>query len=206
MKRFVIRLLLVIAVFAAVVLVLNFGYFWKQIKFVFVKPQPLSIAEDKKPHVIEPSVVIVESLGIKAPLQYVDEANEETYQKALRNGVVHYPGTAKPGEYGNVYIFGHSSDNAWSPGDYKTVFALLPRIEIGAKIVVSDPAGNPYEYTVVEAKVVGARDTQWLDQGEYKKKRLTLQTSYPIGTSLQRYVVIAEIPEDTTPSEDPNAS
>ena len=136
MKRFVIRLLLVIAVFAAVVLVLNFGYFWKQIKFVFVKPQPLSIAEDKKPHVIEPSVVIVESLGIKAPLQYVDEANEETYQKALRNGVVHYPGTAKPGEYGNVYIFGHSSDNAWSPGDYKTVFALLPRIEIGAKIVV----------------------------------------------------------------------
>jgi len=123
----------------------------------------------------------------------VEEKSEKTYQAALQNGVVHYPGTAKPGEAGNVYIFGHSSDYLWSRGNYKTVFALLPRVEIGALVNLSNEEGEIFTYTITDKFVASPKDTQLLSQDTGGKKILTLQTSYPIGTALKRYIVIAEL-------------
>ena len=190
-------------------ILLNFGFFWENLKYTLVKPaiKKETLSQTAKPAPKgKPNTLIIESLGLKLPVLYVDDTAETTFQKALQKGVVHYPGTAKPGEYGNVYIFGHSSDNAWAKGEYKTAFALLPRIEKGAKLILTNWNGNVFQYIVTNTFVTSAKDTQLLDQNGYKKKQLTLQTSYPIGTSLQRYIVIGEIPEDTTPSQDPNAS
>jgi sortase (surface protein transpeptidase) len=33
--------------------------------------------------------------------------------KELQNGVIRYPGSAKPGDEGNSFIFGHSSNFPW---------------------------------------------------------------------------------------------
>jgi LPXTG-site transpeptidase (sortase) family protein len=81
----------------------------------------------------------------------------------------------------------------WSPGDYKTVFARLPEIEIGSEIEITDPTGQLFKYRVFETKVVGPRDLRVLDQFNYERSILTLQTSYPLGTALQRYIVVAEL-------------
>jgi LPXTG-site transpeptidase (sortase) family protein len=124
---------------------------------------------------------------------YATEANETAFQAALATGVVHFPETAKPGEFGNVYLFGHSSDYAWSKGAYKTVFALLTKIQPGTEILVSDSVGDLFTYKVKEAFVAGSKDVKYLSQEKYEKKLLTLQTSYPIGTALKRYIVRAEI-------------
>ena len=200
MKReFLKRIALVLLLAAGLLLVMNFDYFWKNLKFYFVHPK----ADDGSDlvHVSkgEPNTLSIESLAIDTPVIYVEEDTEDVFQEALERGVVHFPGTANPGEYGNVYIFGHSSDNAWAKGDYKTIFALLPRIQIGAKIILTDWNGNSFVYTVKETFVAGANDVHLLDQGEYKKRILTLQTSYPIGTSLKRYIVVAEIEEEKGP-------
>lgn len=144
----------------------------------------------------EPNTLTIRDLGIVAPVIYIQEKTEQAYQTALREGVVHYPGTAKPGEFGNVYIFGHSSDYAWAPGDYKTIFAKLPQIKMGTEIRVTDEAGNVFRYKVIETKIVWPRDLSVLDQYHFERKMLTLQTSYPLGTALQRYIVIAELQED----------
>ena len=40
---------------------------------------------------------------------------EKQIQDALQNGVLHFPGTAQPGEGGNVVITGHSSYFPWDP-------------------------------------------------------------------------------------------
>ena len=179
-------------VLAAVFLILNFGYFWANLKFLLhhPSPSPAVVAVDVK---ITPNTLIIDSLGIQAPIQYATATNETAYQAALINGVVHYPGTANPGELGNCYIFGHSSDFIWSKGHYKNIFAILPQIKIGADVIVSGRQGNEFIYIVTDSHEVSANDVSVLSQQNYQKKLLTLQTSYPVGTALARWVVVAEI-------------
>jgi LPXTG-site transpeptidase (sortase) family protein len=189
------KILLILALILIIGLVINFSFFWQNVKYSFVKPQPVLTTEDQSKR-IDPDTLIINSLGLKLPVVSSEEKTEEAYQRALQRGVVHFPDTAKAGAFGNVYIFGHSSDYTWARGDYKTAFALLPRIAIGAEIILSDNRGNPHIYKVVETKVVDPDDLSVLDQRQYKKRLLTLQTSYPIGTALRRFIVVAELTSD----------
>ncbi len=122
-------------------------------------------------------------------------STDAAFQPALSLGVVHFPGTALPGEVGNCYIFGHSSDFFWKPGNFKNVFALLPRIKKGAAIITTNAEGIRFVYTVTNTFVVAPKDVWVLNQNTGGKKILTLQTSYPLGTALKRFIVVAEISE-----------
>lgn len=144
------------------------------------------------PPKISPFMLSIDSLNIRVPIVYVYAATEKEFQAGLIDGVVHYPGTALPGQAGNCYIFGHSSDYIWSKGKYKTIFAPLPKTTIGTEIVISDNQGVKFVYTVIDSKKVSAKDLSVLKQ-DYTKKILTLQTSYPVGTALARWVVVAEM-------------
>ncbi|MFA6131398.1 MAG: sortase [Patescibacteria group bacterium] len=175
--------------------VLFLPYFFAEVVY-FAKQGSAEIfgEEEIVAHVtMESNWVLVPSLDIAAPVIYVTEKSEDVYQEALQNGVVHYPTSASPGEPGNVYIFGHSSDFLMFPGNYKTIFATLPHIEIGADIIISDGTGIVYTYRVIETKIVNPKDLSVLDQGDGTTSLLTLQTSYPLGTALKRFVVIAEL-------------
>lgn len=146
----------------------------------------------------EPNRIHIPDREIQAPIVYVDEANEEQFQEELANGVVHYPGTAAVGELGNPYIFGHSSDYAWKPGDYKKVFAPLVDIPVGTTVRITNDAGELYIYRVIETKVVGPKDVSVLDQHNSERYLLTLQTSYPIGTALKRFIAVCELDSAAT--------
>lgn len=139
------------------------------------------------------NMLSIPSLSLTVPVVYVNEAKESAYQDGLRNGVVHYPGTAAPGGYGNGFIFGHSSDYRWSGGSYKTVFAVLPQIAVGATITFTGSDATPYTYKVFQKTVVAPSDVKYLSQYDYKRRLLTLQTSYPVGTALARYIVLSEL-------------
>lgn len=141
----------------------------------------------------ESNMLKISSLGIEAPLVYTSGKTEESFQEALKNGVAHYPGTAAVGEQGNSYFFGHSSDYIWSSGRYKSVFALLPKIKIGERIVITDQAGLVYTYEVAETRVVESDAVDYLSQDDKSKRLLTLQTSYPVGTALKRFLAIAQL-------------
>jgi len=198
--------LLAAAVFGVVVLVLAFPYLQARLKPLETLPASgVSDEQGDGEPVAEagvPDTLKIGSLGIQTPIIYGIAKTEAAYQEALRNGVVHFPDTALPGELGNVYIFGHSSDYVWSPGDYKTIFARLPQIETGAEIEITNAAGKLFVYTVIETKIVGPRDLSVLDQFENKRHLLTLQTSYPLGTALQRYIVVAELTSDLESAQD----
>jgi sortase A len=142
-----------------------------------------------------PNFLEIESLGIRAPVKFGTSTLESDFQRLLNDGVVHYPRTALAGEKGNVYIFGHSSDLIISKGNYKNIFATLPQIKIGSIIKLSNDQGQIFQYKVYETKIVNPSDVSVLSQGGYEKKLLTIQTSYPIGTALQRFVVICELVE-----------
>lgn len=118
---------------------------------------------------------------------------EDAIQEALKEGVVHYPGTAKPGEQGNVALTGHSSYYLLAPGKYKDVFALLHTVELDDEIIVyyGDKQGDQekHVYKVTDIKEVKPHEVDILKQTD--DYRLTLITCTPIGTTLRRLVVTA---------------
>jgi len=114
---------------------------------------------------------------------------EKDIQDALKDGVVHYPGTAMPGLRGNVVITGHSSYFAWDPGRFKDVFALLHEVAVGDTVIVYHNQ-EKYTYKVYETRVVTPDKVEILtQQGE---DRLTLITCTPVGTNLKRLIVLAK--------------
>ncbi len=153
----------------------------------------------------EPDYIYIPDVDIEVPIVYIaqEENNEEGYQAALANGVVHYPGTAIPGEYGNPYIFGHSSDFFWKEGSYKEVFKPIIDIPLDTIIKITNHEGDLFIYKIIETKIVGPDEVSVLDQQNYERQILTLQTSWPLGTALKRYLVIAKLdPEATYISEE----
>ncbi len=115
---------------------------------------------------------------------------EKQIQSGLQQGVVHYPGTAKPGEYGNVFITGHSSYYPWDPGQYKDVFATLSKLEVGDRYYVYYNQ-KQYSYEVTSKKEVKPSNVDVLSQPK-DEKISTLMTCTPVGTALRRLIITAK--------------
>ncbi len=127
-------------------------------------------------------------------------ALEKQMQKALRDGVVHYPGTALPGQGGNTVITGHSSYFPWDPGRFKDVFALLHDVVVGDEIIIFYEQ-KKYIYKVSNIKVVLPKDIESLKPTS--SEQLTLITCTPVGTNLKRLIITAfPVVEEQTPVSD----
>lgn len=118
---------------------------------------------------------------------------ENIFMQELTKGVVRYPGTAKPGESGNAFIFGHSSNYPWVKGEYNSVFALLDQLSFGDEIIVYYNQ-KKFTYIIREKKVVKPGNIKILERDDTKKE-LSLMTCWPIGTTLNRLIVFAELQE-----------
>lgn len=142
--------------------------------------------------------MIIPKLGLNVPLvtPSFDSLLKEDWtgveydiQQGLEEGVVHYPGTARPGQAGNFFVTGHSSYYPWAPGKYKTVFARLSELDAGDEFWVYY-GGDKHRYIVDERKEVRPSDVTVLDQPT-SKRIATLMTCTPVGTTLRRLIVTA---------------
>ena len=115
---------------------------------------------------------------------------EDDIQTALHDGVVHYPGSAKPGQAGNFFVTGHSSYYPWDDGRYKDVFARLKELSPGDTYSVYY-GGDLHTYRVTGKKEVKPNDVSVLDQPT-DRRLATLMTCTPVGTTLRRLIVQAE--------------
>lgn len=182
----------IIAIVVVAFGIMNWEFLYKNVSFWW-QSQVTGTWEITAEELTEPNQIRIAALNIVTPVVYVDNIGEGYFQEALAKGVVHYPGTALPGQAGNAFYFGHSSDFGYKAGDYKTVFALLPQIELGETIEVSDSVGRVYKYEVVNTLVVSPTQTEVLSQGNREERLLTLQTSYPVGTAFKRFIVQAKL-------------
>ncbi|MDO8469189.1 MAG: sortase [Candidatus Peribacter sp.] len=115
---------------------------------------------------------------------------ENDIQLSLEKGVVHYPGTAKPGQAGNFFVTGHSSYYPWAPGNFKTVFARLHMLSEGDDYWVYY-GGDKHRYVVRSINEVKPSNVDVLDQpGD--RRLSTLMTCTPVGTTLRRLIVLSE--------------
>ncbi len=102
--------------------------------------------------------------------------------RTLRVAVGHVPGTALPGENGNVCLAAHRDG----------LFRGLGTLRAGDAVRLTTRGGR-YDYRVDAARVVGPNDVAVLSPT--RRPRLTLVTCYPfawIGPAPRRYVVTAQ--------------
>ena len=145
--------------------------------------------------------VVIPKIGKNIPLvevknREVESVNElhDIFMQELEDGIVRYPGSAHPGEPGNSFIFGHSSNFPWLPGNYNEVFALLDRLEKDDEVIIYYNQ-KKYVYVVREKTVVKPWDTRILRDQNKDKKLITLMTCWPVGTTTNRLLVIGELVE-----------
>ncbi len=119
----------------------------------------------------------------------------EVFMEELKKGVVRYPGTAEPGQIGNAFIFGHSSNYPWIQSEYNDVFALLDQLQKDDEIIVYYQQ-KKYTYRVTDRVVVKPGDVKALEGRDPTKKELSLMTCWPIGTTLERMILFAELQEN----------
>jgi sortase A len=106
---------------------------------------------------------------------------EGTDGRILRRAVGHIPGTALPGEQGNIAISGHRD----------TFFRALKDIQRNDEVTLTTLNGS-YRYRVDTMKVVAEDDVAVLDNSG--ESVLTLVTCYPfyyVGPAPKRFVVRA---------------
>ena len=119
--------------------------------------------------------VEISRLGVDAVVRAGSDA------RTLRLAVGHIPGTALPGEPGNIGFAAHRD----------TFFRRLGSIRAGDEITVVTPEGT-FRYEVEGTRVVEPKDVWVLDPTEHPS--LTLVTCYPfsyIGSAPQRFIVRA---------------
>jgi len=135
--------------------------------------------------------VIIPKINVEIPVVYdVNTIDDNTVEKALENGVVHYADTAMPGQNGNLVIVGHSSNNIFNKGKYKFAFVLLSRLENGDTFYLQKD-GKRYTYQVYKKVIVSPSDVSVLGDTD-KTATATLITCDPPGTSTNRLVVVGE--------------
>ena len=129
---------------------------------------------------------------ISIPKLRIKDAVAEIGGNDLMKSLIHYPGTALPGQYGNAVIFGHSVlPQFFNPKDYKTIFSTLPTLEEEDEILVNFD-GIEYRYQVIKMVEVSPEDVSVLEQ-RYDREYLSLVTCVPPGTYLRRLVVRAKL-------------
>jgi LPXTG-site transpeptidase (sortase) family protein len=139
----------------------------------------------------KPGRLSIPRLNLTVPLIWSRDPSD--FEKDLTQGVVHYPGTALPGDRGTIYVSGHSSDYIWKHDPMQNVFSKLNFLKAGDDVFVDayDPSGKVYNYhyQVTTSSIYRPDDqTQFIDDSTNK---LNLSTCWPIGTSTNRIVVSA---------------
>ncbi len=140
-----------------------------------------------------PGKLEIPSQNISVPLTWTKDV--KNFDADLKKGVVHYPGTAMPGQQGTSYISGHSSGYLWDKSPYKQVFSRLGSITDGTSftITVTQKDGKlvKYHYVVAGRGEYAANDqTQFANTAD---SVVALSTCWPVGTTARRLVLFGKL-------------
>lgn len=132
------------------------------------------------------------SYQFSIPRLGINNATVVTSHSDLKKSLIHYPGTALPGNLGNSVIFGHSVlPQFFSPTNYLSIFSTLHTLEIGDEIEINHD-NVYYRYQIADMYEVTPDNLAPLAQ-TFDRHYLTVITCTPPGTYLRRLVIRAEL-------------
>jgi len=130
----------------------------------------------------EPVVVLgrlmIPKIGVDMPLY------EGIRLSTLDLGPGHWPGTAMPGEIGNVVVGGHRTSK-------HRVFRHIDELVAGDQIIFEDPDGTQHVYLVNRIEIVNPTDVWIINPTD--TPTATLFACHPPGSTRQRIVVFADL-------------
>lgn len=133
------------------------------------------------------------SFSVSIPSINLINANVNVDSNDFEVSLSHLPGSALPGEMGNVFISGHSSlPIFFRQGNYKAIFSKLPDIKKGDVIDI-EAGGQKYEYIVKGLSIVDPKDIGVINPPNSTGRFMSLMTCVPPGLYLKRLVVLAEL-------------
>ncbi len=129
---------------------------------------------------------------LSIPKLRLDHAVVRSDHTDLKQSLIHYAGTALPGNLGNTVIFGHSVlPQFYNPANYLTIFSTLHTLKPGDTMeVMAD--GATYTYKITQMYEAMPDDLSPLAQ-TYADRQLTLITCTPPGTYLRRLIIKARM-------------
>jgi sortase A len=143
-------------------------------------------------------VTPVTSYTLSIPKLRIKDASVTIAGDDLNSSLIHYGGTALPGEYGTTVIFGHSTlPQLYDPTNYHTIFSLLPTLKAASDSFSGDEIyltydGITYKYQIYDMVVTKPEDLSSLEQ-RYDNSYLTMVTCVPPGTYWERLNVKAKL-------------
>lgn len=146
-------------------------------QFVPAEPAPAPAPTPEAPHTDLVGRIEIPRLNLRAIIAEGIDA------RTLRHAVGHLPGTAMPGQEGNVVLAGHRD----------TFFRALKNIRAEDIVRITTPRGR-FEYIVEATVVVEPTRTDVLDATS--EPSVTLVTCYPfylVGEAPDRFVVRARL-------------
>ena len=102
----------------------------------------------------------------------------------LDRGPGHWPGTAMPGQVGNVVVAGHRTSG-------HQVFRNIDVLVEGDEILFTETNGSVHRYRVTSSRIVVPTEVWIVDQTP--TPTATLFACHPPGSVRERYVVFAEL-------------
>lgn len=132
-----------------------------------------------------------EMFTLSVPKLKMEKNNVFVDSNDLTRGMVHLPGSALPGEKGNVFISGHSAVSRFFAGQ-NAPFAKLADLKKGDEIVV-EAGGSKFTYKVIGTEVVDPADLSVIPPPDERGRYVSLMTCVPPGLNLKRLVVLGKM-------------
>jgi sortase A len=133
------------------------------------------------------------SFNITIPKLKIDKAIVTVDSNDMSHSLAQLPGSALPGEKGNVFISGHSAIPILFKGnkDYGAIFANLSQMKIGDLITIN-AGGSIINYKVKDIKIVDPKDISVINPPDSQGRYISLMTCVPPGFNTKRLVVIGQ--------------
>jgi sortase A len=147
---------------------------WVQLGQTY-SPAPIRVESSSQ----TPTRIVIPKINVDAPI-----VSGVTWED-LKKGVGHLPGSANPGERGNLYLAAHNDI-------YGEIFRYLDDLEVGDEYFIY-ASEQKFRYTVKEKRVIEPTEVNVMLPTT--EPVATLQTCYPYLIDSHRLVVIGELSE-----------
>lgn len=156
-------------------------------------PPPTNLRDDESIDTSKQGKLDIPANSISVPITWTQDV--KNFDRDLKKGVVHYPGTALPGETGTAYISGHSSGYLWDKSPYKQIFATLGSVQNGTSFSITATQKNgktvKFNYIVERRGEFAANDqAQFISTAD---SVVALSTCWPVGTVDRRLVLFGKL-------------
>jgi len=129
--------------------------------------------------------------NLSVPSLHINKEEVLVDSNDLAKGLAHLPGSALPGEKGNVFVSGHSALSQLFDVK-KAVFSKLSDLKKGDQIILETPS-TKFIYEVSGFKVVNPNDISVINSPDDLGRFISLMTCVPPGLNFKRLVVLGKM-------------